>query len=140
MRPLTPVISAAADIDRTAVIDTDDTVQQSERQSITQPTVPTPASTNNEAALISVTSLIPSAETWTTRHRSNRESNDSAGEDIDSAPLDNLKRRRLDLDAIAKCHNCPYPSKSDTCTDAVPGYVRTDSLPTSCVLRLPEHK
>ena len=51
--------------DRTAVINTDDTVQTSGPQ--TQGTAPTPASTNNEATIITVPSPIPtSAEPRTT--------------------------------------------------------------------------
>ena len=92
--PLSPVKSAVVDIDDTAADTTDDTVQQPGLQ--TQITAPTPASPNNEAVLIAVRSPIPtSAEPRTTRRRSSRESNDSAGEDIDSAQPDNLKRRRL---------------------------------------------
>ena len=41
-----------------------------------------------------------SADPRTTRQRSSRKSIDSAGEDIDSAQPDNLKRRRLDLDEL----------------------------------------
>ena len=53
---------------------------------------------NNEAAIIAVPSPIPTrVEPRTTRQRSSRKSNDSAGEDIDSTIPYNLKRCRLDL-------------------------------------------
>jgi len=92
--PLTSVTSAFLDIHRTVAIHTDDTVQTSRRQS--QGTSPTLASPSNGAAITTVPSpMTTSAETRTTRQRSSRESNDSAGEDIDSVQLD--KRRRLDL-------------------------------------------
>ena len=90
--PLSPVKSAVVDIDGIAGDVTDDTGPQPGLQ--TQITAPTPASHDNEVELIAIRST---AEPRTTRRRSSRGSNDSAGEDIESAQPDNLKRRRLDL-------------------------------------------
>ena len=74
---------------------TADTSPQPGLQTQTAPTLAIP---NNDAVLIVIRSPTPtSAEPRTTRRRSGRESNDSAVEDIELAPPDNLKRRRLDL-------------------------------------------
>ena len=64
--------------------------------------LPTSISPNNEATIITLPSPIPTrAEPRTSR--SSREFYDSAGEDIDSAQPENLKRRRSDLgDLIVK--------------------------------------
>jgi len=88
-------------IDGAAAEVTDDTGPQLGLQ--TQITAPTPASPDNEAILIAIRSPVPTtAEPRTTRKRSSRESNDSAGEDTESAQPDNLKRHRLDLGELIK--------------------------------------
>ena len=74
--PLSPVKSAVVGTDGTATEVTDDTGPQPGLQ--TRITAPTPASSDNEAVLIAIRSLIPTtAEPRTTRRRSGRESNDS---------------------------------------------------------------
>ena len=75
---------------------------------------PTPTSPYNEAVLITGPSTIPtSADPRTTRQHSSRESNDSTGEDIDSAQPDNLKRRHLDLGELMIKQAVPAKPFSD---------------------------